>query len=469
MSTEHLPRSTDKALISMSVPVSLGMLSTFLFQVIDTYFVGQLGSDALAALSFASTIYFLLVALFMGLAVGVSVLVGSAQGAKDGEKIYFFTALGLLLTALMTIAISLLIIALHESIFSLLGASDSLIPTIASYIKPLVAGLPLLTVSLMAGATLRATGNVSKPELIMAIAGIVNLVFDYLLIFGKLGLPELGIRGAAYATVLSWFMVIVGMLILLKRDRLLVRTKGFLHRLPEGISEIFHMSIPTMITQMAGPFTLIFLTALVATHSSDAVAAFGVASRIETLLMIGILGVSTILTPYISQNHGAREHSKIDQAVAFGGRASTYLGLIVFLLLLVFIRPIAGIFSSNPEVIAVTSNYFYWVAMSYIFYGFFVVTSSIFNGLQLPINSLRIVMVRALCFTIPMAFMGSFWGVTGIFAGISLSNVAAGVYAMREMRKQLKKVNSSIKELNVWHEYRQDFAKLIRRLGSNQE
>ena len=461
--TDLIKDKTNKVLLSMSLPISIGMLSTFLFQVVDTYFVGQLGAEALAALSFASTIYFLVVGLFMGLAVGVSIIIGTAKGANDNRKVNQTTVIALLLSIVSAILFAVLGIYFVEPIFTVMGADAETLPLVKQYIIPLFYGIPLLTTGLMAGGILRATGNVRNPEIIMGIAGVINLILDYGLIFGKLGLPEMGIKGAALATVASWVFVIIGMLFLLIKDKLLkTKIKEVFESFLTTLKEIGKLGLPTIITQIIGPLTLIYLTFLFARHASTAVAAFGVASRIQTLLMIGILGVSTAITPFIAQNLGAKQHSRIDESIAFGGRASTYLGLIVCILLFIFIKPIAKLFSEDLSVINYTAQYFYIVSTSYIFYGLFIITSSIFNGLQLPLNSMKIMLVKSIAFTIPLTLIGSYFGVKGIFVGISLGNILAGLLAAYEMRKQFKKVNSELAKVNIWNEYLNDFKRLFK-------
>jgi len=442
----------------MSLPISIGMLSTFLFQVVDTYFVGQLGSNSLAALSFASTIYFLVVGLFIGLAVGVSIIIGAAKGENDNKKVNQTTVIAILISITSATLFSLLGINFVEPIFQLMGADATTLPLVKQYIIPLFYGIPLLTTGLMAGGILRATGNVRNPEIIMGIAGIINLVLDYSLIFGKLGLPEMGITGAALATVFSWVFVFIGIFILLIKDKLLIiNIKDTFSSLITTVKEIGKLGLPTVITQIIGPLTLIYLTFLFARQASTVVAAFGIASRIQTLLMIGILGVSTAITPFIAQNLGARQHSIIEESIAFGGRSSTYLGLFVCILLFFFIKPIAGIFSDDLSVVNYTVQYFYIVSISYLFYGVFIITSSIFNGLKLPMNSMKIMLVKSVAFTIPLTLIGSYFGITGIFIGITIGNILAGLFAAHEMRKQLKKINSELAKVNILNEYKNAF------------
>lgn len=445
----------------MSVPIALGMLSTFLFQVVDTYFVGQLGGDALTALSFASTLYFLLVGLFIGLAVGVSILIGRAAGAGEGKQVKQITFIALGVSLLFTEVLAILGISSLSALFSVMGAEANVLPLIQNYLRPLLYGMPLLTLGLIAGGILRATGRVLQPELLMVLAGVINLVLDYGLIFGKWGFPSLGIKGAALATVFSWMVVFLGMMGLLLKE-------GLLHiRFPPWpqwrkiIGQIASLSIPTVVSQMIGPLTLIYLTFLLARESAEAVAAFGVAGRIETLLMIGILGVSTALTPFIAQNVGARRRERVEQAIVFGGKASTYLGIAVAAILFVTIRPMATLFSENPTIVKQTSQYFYIVSLSYCLYGLYLVTAAIFNGLALTMEALRISFAKSFFFTIPLTWIASYWGVVGIFAGVSFSNLLAGVFAAWRMRKELDRVDSQLLNEPVLHTYWKDFKSLL--------
>lgn len=451
----------------MSIPISMGMLSTFLFQIVDTYFIGQLSAEALTALSFSSTLFFLFVGTFMGLAVGVSIIVGQATGAGDNEKVFQTVRIGIVLCLLLSALFCTLAIAFINPIFSALGATEKVLPLIRTYTIPLLCGIPLLNTGLLMGGILRATGNVSKPEILMGIAGVINLVFDYGLIFGKFGMPELGFKGAAFATVLSWVFIIIGMFYLLMKDCLLQLTTSTQQSLSSIVFEIQKLSLPTIVTQVIGPLTMMYLTWLLARQSGLAVAAYGVAGRIETLLMIGVLAISSAITPFVAQNKGAVKTSRIEQAIVFGGKSSTYLGLLLCLLLYLFIQPIASIFSANKEVITYTTDYFYIVSLSYVLYGLYIMATAIFNGLKLTANSLKINAVRSFAFTIPLTLIGSFWGVKGIFTGVALSNILAGFYASYHIRNLERKEFKDLAKKNILQDYMGDFKWLISKIISS--
>lgn len=451
-----MKNKTNNKLISMSLPISLGMLSTFLFQLIDTYFVGKLGALALTALSFSSTLYFLLVGLFIGLAVGVSIMVGKAFGAGEQAYIVRLNLVSILLTLVVSLLISQLLIHFLKPLFSIMGAQQSVLPLIEAYTIPLLRGIPLLALVIVGSGVLRSIAHVRAPEMIMALAGIINLVLDYLLIFGRAGLPQWGIKGAAWATVFSWMFAFIAMGIVMIKVKLFRLFSFKLHSIMALINNLMKLALPTICIQIAGPITLLLVTALLADHSDMAVAAFGVAGRIEILLMIGILAVSSAITPFIAQNKGAKKNSAIEEGIVFGGKASTYLGLIVAGLLFVLAPTIAELFSTDLRVVELTSVYFYIMGLSYVFHGLFLITTSTFNGLELPLRSLKITIVKSFIFTVPFAYMGSIFSVEGIFIGLALANIAGGLYSGRHMQREINKSYSKLSQISIWEDYKQD-------------
>lgn len=436
----------NKMLLRMSAPISLGMLSTFLFQIVDTYFVGQLGSPELAALAYSATVYLVFVSVFMGLSVGVSSVVAKAAGAGEAARAQGIAVMALATVIILSVVLSGLGYWNIDPMFNALGAESAVLPLISEYMQILYLSFPFLMLGIVGSGAVRAIGITKETEIIFAIAGVINLVFDWLLIFGHGPFPELGLAGAAYATAMSFVFIFIGVMVIMFKHGLL--GLGHVKQGLSGLREILRFSVPTISMQILVPATAMFITFLLSGFGSEAVAAFGVASRIEALALIGIFAVSMSLTPFIAQNFGAGEHDRIDQAVVFGGKASIYLGLVLFTVLALLGPHIAKVFSDDPAVIRFVGLYFKIVAFSYGFQGIVNVTVAIFNGLQLPETALRVMAVRTFVIVFPLLFLGSIFGLTWLLVALALGNILAAIYAARVMRTSQRKWDRPIAKAN---------------------
>ena len=448
-----------RTLAFMMGSVSLSMVSTFLFQVVDTYFVGQLGAESLTALSFSATAYFFGVALFMGMAVGVSALVASALGAGDRRSAQRIATVALVVAAVVAIVICGVGVVTIDRLFTLLGADASLLPLIAEYMVPIYAGMPLLILSLLGNAAIQATGDVKLPSIIFGVAGIINVTFDYLLIFGSGPIPRLEIAGAAYATVFSWLFAFISVSILLFRRGLVTwPPRPFI----AVMREIGRLSSPAIATQILLPLTAAFTTFLAAIVDPNLVAAFGVTQRIEALALVGISSLSVVIVPFVAQNLGAGLRDRVEKAIVFAGRMSVYWGLGLIVLFGLFATPIARVFSSEEGIVEYTRLYFYVVVVSYIPYAMLVLTAAIFNGVQRPGVSLRVLFMKTVLFTLPALFIGSCWGGPGIFVAIAVSNLFGYLYAARHMRRALQAWGSELAEERPIDAYIRDGRTIVR-------
>ena len=450
-------------LFRMAAPISLGMLSTFLFQIVDTFFVGLLGSPELAALAFSSTAYLVFVSIFMGLSVGVSSVVAKTTGGGDRDAARGLATASLGLVLLLSIAMCAAGRAAIGPMFTALGATEEILPLVAEYMGILYLGFPFLVIGMVASGACRAVGVTGRTEVVFAAAGVVNLVFDWLLIFGKGPFPEMGIAGAAWASVLSFVFILVGNTAILHRSGLLgLRGIGAGIR---GLGAILGFAVPTISMQVLVPATGMFITFLLAGYGPEAVAAYGVASRIEALALIGIFAVSMSVTPFVAQNFGAGEHDRIDEAAVFAGKASVYMGLVLFIVLALAGPWIARIFSDDPEVVGFVGLYFKIVALCYGFQGIVNVTVALFNGLQLPGTSLRIMAVRTFVIVFPLLAVGAWFGLWGILAGLAFGNILAALYAGRVFRQSARKWNRPIADADPLADILADIGSLARRIG----
>ncbi len=249
-----LEQPVNNMLLKMAAPISLGMLSTFLFQIVDTYFVGQLGSAELAALAFSSTAYLLFLSVFMGLSVGVSAVVAKTMGEGNADQARGLTMVSLVFVLILSVVLGLGARALIGPMFTVLGADEAILPLIETYMGILYLSFPFLMLGIIGSGAARAIGVTKETEIIFGIAGVINLVFDYLLIFGIGPFPELGLAGAAWATAMSFAFIFIGVMTILRRHGLI----GFgpMFRALAGLREILRFSVPTISMQILVPATL---------------------------------------------------------------------------------------------------------------------------------------------------------------------------------------------------------------------
>jgi MATE family, multidrug efflux pump len=342
----------------------------------------------------------------------------------------------------------------------------------------------------VANSALMAKGVMVKSTVVMASGGLINLVLDYLLIFGfdlsifDYQLQPMGLAGAAWATVVSWLVMLVLMFVLLIQQQLFEVSKLMLttakswSQAREWFKEVYSLAVPAIAAQILAPIAIAVVTRFVAmsggeTGSEAAVAAYGLVIRIESLGLVGILALAVIMTPFIAQNYGAlsnREVSnneasrdntamqRLDQAIAYAGRMTVYWGLIFYSLMLFLIEPLVTLFTDNAEIIQHSKSYFYIVGISLPAFGLLLITTSFFNGVQQGNQSLRLTLVKSLLLTIPLAIAGFYIAdVLGIWFGIAIANIIGAIYAGRLLNNWLIKNDSTLVDEKIGHKVWQDY------------
>ncbi|MGR7922346.1 MATE family efflux transporter [Zobellella denitrificans] len=418
-------------LVRMTGPMALGIVAIQAFNLVDTFFIGLLGTDALAAVSFTFPVTFMVISLAMGLGAGLSASLGQALGAGNQGLAAQFTSHGLLLALLLVSLLAILGAATITPLFRWLGAGDELLPLIRDYMQIWYLTVPLLVLPMVGNAAIRATGDTHTPSLVMTVAGLVNGLLDPLLIFGLGPFPELGIRGAAIASACSWLMaMVVGLYLLRRRERLLVWPLTALRQLPGHWRQLLHVAIPASFTNMLNPVATALLLTVLAGLGTEVVAAYGAASRIEALVMIVMMALSSVLAPFISQNTGAGLHERSRQALLLAMRFAVGFQLLVFGALWLLAPLVARLFTDSPEVARHLEFYLRLVPLGYGLQGCFMLLASALNGLRVSGISLLLNGIRLFGLLLPLAWLGAGWaGEAGLFAGILLANILAGLLA----------------------------------------
>lgn len=425
-------------LVRLAIPMAWGILTNMLFNLVDTFYVGRLGPQPLAAIGFTFPVVFMISGTAMGMGIGISAAVSRAIGAGDHDRALGYATRGIVLVVLMALALAGLGVLLHDRIFALLGAGPEVLPLIRSYMIPWFCGAVLLVIPMSGNSAIRATGDAFTPSLIMVLAGCVNVVLDPLLIFGIGPFPRLEIAGAALATVFSYAIACTASCwVLARRERLfrfaILRAPGLL----ASWQAILFVGLPAVGTNLLVPVSNGILTRIMAGYGHEAVAAFGVGTRIEALLMVAGFALSTVMAPFVGQNDGGGRRDRIREALGFALRFCFGISGVLWLGMLALAGPIAGLFSAEPEIVRIAALYIMLVPVSYGGFGFMLQAASAFNGTNRPKFAVILFVSRLAVFTVPLALLGStVAGIPGVFAAMIAGNFGAGLLAWRLARRR---------------------------------
>ena len=307
--------------------MAFGIMAIILFTVVDTFYIGQLGAEPLAAMGFTFPISYIVMSIAMGLSVGTSSTIARAIGQGHQRKVQRLATDGLGLAFLIVTCFSLIGLTNLNTIFSLIGAEGEILELISDYMIPWCLGVGLLVIPMVGNGAIRATGDAKTPAIIMTIAGLVNIILDPFLIFGIGPFPRLELRGAALATVVSWGVTFTASLWILGKREGMIRLPVFdLKRSFDSWKQILYIGIPAAGTNVMEPLSMAVITRMISEYGEEAVAALGVGGRLEALSLIGLWGLSMAMTPFVGQNFGAGNYDRIRAALRFGSRFSLIWG-----------------------------------------------------------------------------------------------------------------------------------------------
>lgn len=411
------------------------------FSLVDTFFIGMLGTKPLAAISFCMPVNFILLNFIMGIVIGLSSVLAKTLGTGKNDHAAQITTDNLFTYVLLFVGITLTAQIFLEQIFRTMGADNEVMPLIDAYMRPWLGFSVLLAIPMIANGAIRSTGDMKMPSIIMIISGVVNGILDPFLIFGIGPFPELGMRGAAYATVVSWvFACLVALLVLRRRYRLLNFRISSPSVLWSSCRPVLYIGIPAAITNLLVPMAGAIMTSIIASHGATAVAAFGVGSRIEMLAMIVVMALGAAMTTFVAQNLGAGNTARISESIQYSTRFTIKSQLLIFVLLAVCSPLIARIFSDDEQVIHLVIIFLIILPISYPAQGLSMLIGAIFNALHKPIDAMFLSLLRLFIFYIPLSWLGSqFFDIYGFFIGALLGNLLAGVMAYLWLRRHRQK------------------------------
>jgi len=416
-------------LIRLTIPMIFGILSMVLYNLADTLFVGRLGKDQLAALSFTFPVVLVIGSLALGIGTGAAAAVSRAIGAGDTTRVKRLATDSLVLAVLIVGTISVTGYFTIDSLFTLLGADSITLPYIREYMSIWYPGMVFVVVPMVGNNTIRATGDTRTPGIVMMIGAAVNALFDPLLIFGIGPFPELGIRGAAAATVFARSITfVVAIYVLVVRERIITVHRPKLREVFRSWREVLYVGLPTAGTRMIVPLGAGIVTRILSAYGPHVVAGYGVGTRIEFFALAVINALAAVMAPFVGQNLGAGRHDRIREGFRVAQLISLVVGAFFLALLFSLARPIASLFTPAPDIVQVTMRYLRIVPIAYALQGIYLISAPGLNVMHKPLIAAALGAAEMFIFIAPLSYLGSLIaGIPGAFAGIAVGYGATGL------------------------------------------
>jgi putative MATE family efflux protein len=423
-SARFLEGSIMRHVVIMTLTGAVGLMSLFLVDLADLYFLSLLNdTNITAAIGYAGTIGFANLSISIGIGISSAALVARNLGAGNVERAKDFATTTMLFSILMSAAYTLLVALSADYLLRLLGAQGEALLQAKRFLWTLSPGFVMLAAAVSCSFSLRGLGDAQRAMYVTLGLAILTAIADPIFIFWF----GLGMQGAAVANVIAQaFALAIGLYGLSHVHGYVKRFS--LANLKRDFKPIWAIAFPAMLTQLATPFAVAYTTYAVAPFGNEAVAASAIIGRLVPVAFGIVFALSGSVGPIIGQNFGARSMDRVTQTLVDGLKFSAIYTLITSALLFVFRHEIADIFQASGRTKEIVVFFCTWVALSWAFAGAQFVSNAACNNLGKATHSTWFNWGKATIGTIPFAIIGShLYGPEGIMAGIAMGSVIFGI------------------------------------------
>ena len=440
--------TVNKLLISMSLPMIISMLVQALYNVIDSMFVAQISENALTAVSLAFPLQSLMIAVGVGTGVGVNAVLSKSLGQKDFESANKAASNGIILSFLSYVIFALIGVFLTGVFFKSQTSNVEIINHGSQYIYICTILSVGLFGQIILERLLQSTGKTFYTMITQGIGAIINIILDPILIFGLFGAPEIGVAGAAVATVTGQIIAMfLALYFNLKKNHEIKLNKKVFKLDIKIIKRIYAVGVPSIVMQSIGSVMTFGLNKILIGFTPTATAVFGVYFKLQSFVFMPVFGLNNGMVPIVAYNYGAKNEERVTKTIKLSTIYAMGIMLVGFLIFQAFPKQLLCLFNASEDMLRIGIPALRIISINFIFAGFCVIASSVFQALENGMLSLVVSAVRQLIAILPLAFIfGQVFGVNAIWFAFPVSEIIAVILSAMFMKKVY---NEAIKPISM--------------------
>lgn len=435
---EHVmgTRRVFPLLMSMAIPPMVSMLIQSMYNIVDSFFVAKMGKDALTAVSLAFPMQNIVLAIAVGLGVGLNSSISRSLGAKDDAAIRSAAAHSTLLCGIHSALLVLAGLFLSKGFISMFTQEAAILQMGTEYCKIVICFSFGSMFHILIEKMFQSVGNMVVPMFMQALGAIINIILDPIFIFGKFGVPAMGVKGAAIATVIGQMTACLASVLLLWRNRAVtVSFKGFRWD-GEMVKRLYAVGIPSAI-MMALPSVLVsILNGILAALSESAVAVFGLYYKLQTFIYMPTNGLVQGMRPIVGFNYGAKKTHRLKAVLIWSVGVTAVIMLAGTLFAFLLPEQILLLFDADQEMLSIGVQALQIISCGFIVSTVGIILSGAFEALGKGGRSLTVSLLRQLLILPPLAFLLSKWiGLNGVWIAFPVSECIASIVALLLLRR----------------------------------
>lgn len=440
--------TVNKLLISMSLPMIISMLVQALYNVIDSMFVAQISENALTAVSLAFPLQSLMIAVGVGTGVGVNAVLSKSLGQKDFESANKAASNGIILSFLSYVIFALIGVFLTGVFFKSQTSNVEIINHGSQYIYICTILSVGLFGQIILERLLQSTGKTFYTMITQGIGAIINIILDPILIFGLFGAPEMGVAGAAVATVTGQIIAMfLALYFNLKKNHEIKLNKKVFKPDIKIIKRIYAVGVPSIVMQSIGSVMTFGLNKILIGFTPTATAVFGVYFKLQSFVFMPVFGLNNGMVPIVAYNYGAKNEERVTKTIKLSTVYAMGIMLVGFLIFQAFPKQLLCLFNASEDMLRIGIPALRIISINFIFAGFCVIASSVFQALENGMLSLVVSAVRQLIAILPLAsIFGQVFGVNAIWFAFPVSEIIAVILSAMFMKKVY---NEAIKPISM--------------------